>query len=297
MRLSLLLALLLLNLGCSSKTDSGEVVADRTETEHTVSDSSARISSLFSTADDAAYESAEAERAEFMERMALDSTVEAHEDVEVLPEHVKIALGFADDPATPELEGGVVENPNNRSPDIDRWLGDLGLEPFMKNGIMIGYPYCAAFVSFCLEQAGNVSSPKKRSAGSRQFIKKDAFHADLCAQSMAALSDKCTTVLPARIAQRGVVMIKPGYLAIWKANKNLNDTSGHIGFVRKDWIVKQNSPDSMLTVEGNTSSGRKRGSVQAERDGGGVYLRKRVLEPANWFRITDFRPVVLNEGT
>ncbi|MFK7845979.1 MAG: hypothetical protein AB8G77_11815 [Rhodothermales bacterium] len=218
----------------------------------------------------------------FVGQPLLEATAIAIEEAPAAPAHLTIAEGFADDPTTEALEGGVVEDPNNRSPEIDGWLSALLAEPFNSDGT--GAPYCAAFTSFCLQQAGNVRTPQTRSARARHFVKKGEFEADMCAKSLALNRAECNVDVPARVVIRGVAAhIQPGTMVIWKSKKNPDDTSGHIGFVR-EWEGHKGK-----TVEGNTSSGI-RGS---QSDGTGVYFRERLLEMGNWFRITNFRPVVL----
>ena len=272
MRLLLLLALPLLNLACSSK---GEV---QSPDSHLVTNiSSANLNSAFADPDISVEDGQEfSEIRSFMGQPALNATAEAMEEAAAKPKHLEIAEGFADDPNTEALEGGVIENPNNRSPEIDRWLSALN--------VPLGLPYCAAFVSFCLTESGEVKLPETRSAGARQFIQNDSFHADMCAQSLAMTSPKCNVEVPARVAQRGTSPILPGALAIWKRNRDPQDWKGHIGMVRM-WEGQKG-----LTVEGNTSSG----VVGNQADGGGVYLRERELKIGSWFRITHFTSVVLN---
>ena len=169
--------------------------------------------------------------------------------------HLSVAEGFV----------GIVEEPrnSNRGPLINRFLASVGLEPVkLRTGEWKSYPYCAAFVSFCLNEApDSVAFPLVRSAKSRDFV---------TAQSIEA-----NKVL------RGTVRIDPGTLVVWKRNRNPQDASGHVGFV-VDWEGQAGT-----TIEGNTSSGQQ----GSQRDGDGVYMRKRMLSPASAFRITHFTPV------
>lgn len=263
---------LLLNLACSTK---GEVDS---QASHFVSNVSAtNLHSAFEDPDISVEQGRDfAEIRSFMGQPLLDTTVAALETAPAMPKHLEIAESFADDPTTEVLEGGVVENPSNRSPEIDGWLSALG--------VPLGLPYCAAFVSFCLTESEDVKLPETRSAGARQFIQNDSFHADMCAQSLAMASPKCNVEVPARVVQRGTAPILPGSLAIWKRNRDPQDWKGHIGMVR-EWSGQKGK-----TVEANTSSG----VVGNQADGGGVYLRERDLKIGSWFRITHFTSVVLN---
>jgi hypothetical protein len=51
-----------------------------------------------------------------------------------------------------ESKLGVKEHPpgSNRGPEVDEFLRSVGLDPERK-----AYPWCAAFVSWCVEQAGH----------------------------------------------------------------------------------------------------------------------------------------------
>ncbi len=160
---------------------------------------------------------------------------------------------------------GIVEYPkdSNRGTAVELFLAAVGLAPFQdEDGEWKSFPYCAAFASFCLDQAGDVALPLVRSAGARKFITGNSIRANE--------------------VQRGTVPIAPGTLVIWKAKRDPTDTKGHIGFV-----VEWNGQEG-ITIEGNTGPGDE----GDQRDGGGVYQRKRLLSPGSAFRITDFTPVV-----
>ncbi len=185
-----------------------------------------------------------------------------------VPAHLQKAIAFG--------EQGIMEDPlgSNRSPDIDEWLALTGLRPFVNDeGDLVGHPYCAAFVAFCLEKAGDVKMPEVRTARARDYIQPRGFIADMLNPEVEA-----------RIAQRGVAPIPQGSLVIWKLNKNPQDTRGHIGFVI-DWEGQKGH-----TVEANTSP-----PGGNQREGLGVFFKERRLEPFNFFRITDFTFVTLEE--
>lgn len=182
----------------------------------------------------------------------------AEEAGDPLPSHAGVAKIFAD--------RGVREVPpgSNRGPDVERFLAAVGLEAEQDRfGNWKSYPYCAAFVSFCLDEAGSVLFPRVRSAASREFITNRS--------------------IPAEKVMRGSVKIDPGTLIIWKRNiRDPKDWRGHMGIVI-DWEGQAGT-----TIEANTSSGDE----GDQRDGEGVYIRKRMFSPGSAFRITHFTPVV-----
>lgn len=64
-----------------------------------------------------------------------------------------------------------------------------------------------------------------------------------------------------------------GSLIIWRKGNTL---FGHAGFVLFDWRGATG-----MTIEGNTTA-------QPRSDVEGVFIRKRTIYPANYFRITNF---------
>lgn len=175
---------------------------------------------------------------------------------------------------------GVTEQPKdwNRGPEVDRFLDGLGLLPEDPN--QKGLPYCAAFVSFCLNAAGEeVVFPQTRSAGARNFIdnqKSFIFFPEGEEDTQISFGS-----IRANVVQRGTVTIPPGTIVVWKAKRAPTDTQGHVGFV-VDWEGQAGT-----TIEGNTGPGDE----GDQRDGGGVYLRKRMLSPGSAFRIVSFTAV------
>lgn len=164
-------------------------------------------------------------------------------------------------------EKGVEEVPpgSNRGPDVEKFLAAVDLFPTKDRfGKWHSFPYCAAFISYCLDEDDSVALPLVRSAGARKFITRNS--------------------IDARVVLRGGTRIEPGTLVIWARNaRDPRDPSGHIGFVI-DWEGQAGT-----TVEANTTSG-KQGN---QREGDGVYFRKRMLSPGSAFRITHFTPVRL----
>ena len=127
---------------------------------------------------------------------------------------------------------------------------------FLKSvGLRAGNPWCAAFVSYCLSVA-DIKTMRVRSGLARHFISKNK-------------TIKATKVLQTNMK------IPMGSVVVWRRGTT---TFGHVGFVDK-WEGK-----SGTTIEGNTTSGKG----GKEWDGGGVWYRKRTINPYNHFRITDF---------
>ena len=143
---------------------------------------------------------------------------------------------------------GTVEIGHNRGPEVERFQKSVGLPP--------GSPYCAAFVSYCLEKAG-VTWPAVRTGLAQHFIRKESIRA--------------SHVL------RGVA-VPMGSIVIWRKG---NGWQGHAGFV-VSWVFGCGE-----TVEANTSPG----TGGSQREGDGVWRRRRCIEPGNYFRIVSFTPV------
>lgn len=117
-----------------------------------------------------------------------------------------------------------------------------------------GSSYCAYFVTLCIDSA-RVKSPTVRSGMARSFKRKSS--------------------IPAHNVLIGKDTVPPGTIIIWEKGTTM---FGHTGFVYS-W-----NKSSGLTIEGNTSSGKK----GSQSNGNGIYFRKRAIEPANYFRITSF---------
>lgn len=131
------------------------------------------------------------------------------------------------------------------------------VERFLKSvGRKKGDAWCAAFASYTLIAAKNVKEPTVRSGLARSFVTKKSI--------------KAADVL------RKIKTIPVGSLVIWRKGTSI---SGHIGILRDDWAGEKGK-----TIEGNTSSG----AAGSQYDGDGVFARTRKIEPANYFRITDF---------
>ena len=127
---------------------------------------------------------------------------------------------------------------NNRGRRVEQYLKEVGLGG--------GYPWCDAFVSWCLHLAG----------GRRLSIESGG-----------------VGVTYARAQSAGFVVNRPfrGDLVLFDFDSD-NRRDDHIGFVERVLSIK-GLFWLLRTVEGNTSSG-KGGS---QTDGGGVYRRTRLV--------------------
>lgn len=169
--------------------------------------------------------------------------------------HLDIAQSFI---GTKELTG------HNDGAEVEMFLNSVGRKK--------GESWCSAFVSFCLSSA-KVRAPTTRSGLARSF----------------KLQNK---IIPAVDVLRGTKKISKGSIIGWEKG---NTVFGHIGFTftspkappEADW-----SGPYGTTIEGNTSSGLPAvclaGAKGNQFDGDGVYLRSRVIQPANYFRICWF---------
>lgn len=119
-----------------------------------------------------------------------------------------------------------------------------------------GAQWCASFVNFCLDSAGVKGLPFTGSGLARHFATRNK-------------TIKATEVIAKDM------QLPPGTIIVWRRGTT---PFGHAGIVNT-WKGKKGT-----TVEGNTSSGLK----GSQHDGDGVWGRSRVINPTNYFRITDF---------
>lgn len=205
---------------------------------------------------------------------APETPAEVVPEVPPMPPHLEVAHRYI----------GVTEQPkdSNRGPEIESFLAAVGLAPKQDgSGEWKSYPYCAAFVSYCLNAAGDgVAFPTKRTAAAREFIDNDRsfiFFPEGREDQHISFGS-----IRANVVQRGTVSIPPGTIVVWKAKRAPEDIFGHAGLV-VSWEGQAGT-----TIEGNTGPGES----GDQRDGGGVYLRKRMLSPGSAFRIVSFTPVI-----
>lgn len=122
-------------------------------------------------------------------------------------------------------------------------------------GVPIGSNYCATSISFALDSAQTKMA--RRTAVAQGFITKN--------------SHKSSDVL------LGIHRPTAGDLVVWKLGSTWK---GHVGMIVWWWEAKG------FTIEGNTS---QEGSSNGR--GTGFYLKNRLIDPTNYFRITHFTPV------
>lgn len=150
-------------------------------------------------------------------------------------------------PKVAKSEIGIVENPknSNRGERVEMYLKAAHLQP--------GNPYCASFIVWCLKEcirALNLDRDKFMPFPSQGNANKFFDFAKATGKE----------VLPNP---------KVGDLLVWY--NILKPWKGHIGIIVE--INVGGNSNCVLTVEGNTSSDVKGN----QRDGDGVYLKKRYL--------------------
>lgn len=158
------------------------------------------------------------------------------------PKHVEIALN----------EVGINKKQNEKY-IVKTYLAPLGIKSYTN--------YCAAFVTYCLDNSNEVLE-HTRTALAQKFITKNSINA--------------SDVLYKRVE------IPTGSIIVWKYT---GSWKGHVGFVLENWIGK-----SGKTVEGNTSD-------NDTREGGNVEIKKRTINLHSSFRITHFTLVDYKEKT
>jgi len=152
------------------------------------------------------------------------------------------------DTAMQEVGEKEAEGPNE-GPDVRKYMAAVNLSD--------GYPWCAGFVRWALDQAV-AEYPDVRSAVATEYI-----------------TDRS---IEARKVLRGAREVPAGSLNIHRRG----DTwKGHIEILTRRWQGKCGT-----TIGGNTSSGK----AGPQRDGDGVWPRKRCINPGSYFRIVAFTP-------
>ena len=145
---------------------------------------------------------------------------------------------------------GVEETSKNSSTEIDRMLETVGLNP--------GYNYCAAFVSYILDES-KVDYPNVRSGVAQHF--------------------RTNKSVRSEEVVRGTYKVEKGEILVWQRGETWQ---GHTGFASGDWEGATGT-----TIEANTTSG---GDDNLGR-GNGIWERTRTIQPGNYFRITYITPV------
>jgi len=148
---------------------------------------------------------------------------------------------------------GTTERGDNRGPAVERFLAHVGLGP--------GYAYCAAAVSYCLDAPPEPVSPvltKTRSATAQDFDTGTSVDADVAMK---------------------IGIVPQGWIHVYQKGKG---PFGHNGFVQH-WRGRCGR-----TVEANTSKGR----YGNQRDGQGIWERRRCYNPESYFHLDVFTPVI-----
>lgn len=150
----------------------------------------------------------------------------------------------------------------NDAPEIDMFLRYLGLPK--------GLAWCAAFSLYNYKEASDVLRIKQ------PFPRYGRVSMLWSTCQNNPLKYRAITADEVRF---GSVRLQPGDLPVW-ANGVIKggDFNGHTGLV-----IQQLSSRSFSSIEGNTQPGPQGN----QRDGGGVYIRERAINPGN-FRVLGF---------
>lgn len=148
---------------------------------------------------------------------------------------------------------GTTERGDNRGPAVERFLAHVGLGP--------GYAYCAAAVSYCLDAPPDSMRPilpKVRSATAQDFESGISVDADVAIK---------------------MGLVPQGWIHVYQKGEG---PYGHNGFVQH-WRGQCGR-----TVEANTSRGR----YGNQRDGQGIWERRRCYNPQSYFHLDVFTPTI-----
>lgn len=163
------------------------------------------------------------------------------------PPHLVLARGYV---------GTTEETGKNDGPIIAEILRSVNLPE--------GNPYCAAFVSFVLDNTPRIASPTIRTALATNFIRPGSVKA----KDVAA----------------GVVSIPPGSIGIYRRGQGI---FGHAFLTDSVWTGQCG-----YTVEANTSAPETDGDV---REGDGIWNRYRCYEPLAYLRLEAFTLVTYQD--
>lgn len=129
-------------------------------------------------------------------------------------------------------------------------------------GLANGEPWCMSFAQYCIQE-----------------VDKSVVHALVlgCSDKKSLLfkSEHCLTVWN-KSQELKIDAPQPGSLCIWQQGQT---ASGHVGIV-----VAVNADGSIMTIEGNTSSG----DAANQREGDGVWLKRKQLDTAGSLRLKGF---------
>lgn len=145
---------------------------------------------------------------------------------------------------------GVKESGHNAGAMVEKFQRAV-------DGKAEGEPWCAAFVQFCLKEVDKILGTK----------------------TAIYPSEHCLTIWNRTNEFYRAEKPEKGCLIIWHKFKNGMGTGlGHIGIVAK--VLDQNTVE---TIEGNTSD-----ALGMNRDGDGVFWKKRNIAPRDDFRVVGF---------
>lgn len=146
---------------------------------------------------------------------------------------------------------GVTESGGaNKGPEVEMFQKAV-------DGKAVGEPWCCAFVQFCVK----------------------ATDANVGTKNVLAQTEHCVTLWNQTPPEARLEMPIPGCLIVWEKHDQGKPTGlGHVGIV-----TKVLAGEFVQTIEGNTGAG-----PGVEREGDGVYLRKRPLNPVGYMRIKGF---------
>lgn len=162
---------------------------------------------------------------------------------------------------------GITEKKPNSGPEIDQFLGYIGLKP--------GNPYCAAFVVYNYHIAAN-QCHKKDQLPKYGRVALLYSHAKQNPLKYKLISPNSITL--------GTSTLEPGDISIHsRAGGTATNFNGHTGIV-----VKQLNNTKFEAVEGNTGGGADQG------EGEGIFLKSRNVGKLNgnlglkgWIRIKE----------
>jgi peptidoglycan hydrolase-like protein with peptidoglycan-binding domain len=139
---------------------------------------------------------------------------------------------------------GVLEKPlgSNRGPEVDRYLRAAGLDPTRGS-----FPWCAAFVYFCFNEAA-------KALGRRNPVVRTAGVLDHWQRA----GEKGVARITAASAHLHEALVRPGHVFVIDTGDP--GGAGHTG------LVEAVSAGKLVTIEGNTNDG-------GAREGIGVFRR------------------------
>jgi len=151
---------------------------------------------------------------------------------------------------------------NNDGIEVERWLKNVGLSK--------GDPYCQSFVySMFLEtqpiMKGTMPMKTGRVSFNWEYAKKNPFKFKILTTNQIKL---------------GIYTLRAGDIPVWSTSTDsITNFSGHTGLT-----IKQITNIYFKSIEGNTMPT----SDGDQREGGGVFIRTRTIEPSYKFKLKGF---------